>query len=369
VIIRRILHVDMDAFYASVEQRDRPELRGQPLAVGGRPDRRGVVAAASYEARAFGVFSAMPMATAVRLCPSLVIVPPDFARYKAASNTVFAIFREVTPLVEPLSLDEAYLDVTENAWGETLGTAVAKRLKERIRTDTGLTASAGVAPNKFLAKIASGWKKPDGLTVISPERIEPFLQQLPVDALWGVGPVTAKKLRARGIERLVDVRAVDLTLLQDTVGSLADWLRQLANGIDERPVEPNREAKSSGSENTYPEDLTDLDTIRREIAEMAAHAIAWLARREMLARTVTIKVRYDDFTTITRSHTAPPTRDKTDLTARAVGLLDKTDAGRRPIRLLGVSVHNFCGEHDAGEAPDREWRLPFDEDTTLRGKR
>src|SRR5882724_3695255 len=201
--MRRILHIDMDAFYASVEQRDSPALRGQPVAVGGRPDRRGVVAAASYEARAFGVYSAMPMATAVRLCPSLIIVPADFTRYKAASSAVFSIFREVTPLVEPLSLDEAYLDVTENAWGETLGTSVAKRLKERIRAETSLTASAGVAPNKFLAKIASGWKKPDGLTVISPDRVDPFLQKLPVDALWGVGPVTEKKLRARGIERLV----------------------------------------------------------------------------------------------------------------------------------------------------------------------
>ena len=288
----------------------------------------------------------MPMATAVRLCPSLVIVPPDFARYKAASNAVFSIFREVTPLVEPLSLDEAYLDVTENAWGESLGDRRRRRLKERIRADTGLTASAGVAPNKFLAKIASGWKKPDGLTVISPERVEPFLQQLPVDALWGVGPVTAKKLRARGIERLVDVRTVEMQLLRDTVGSLADWLRQLANGIDDRPVVPNREAKSSGSENTYPEDLTDLDTIRTEIAEMASHAIAWLARRQRLARTVTIKVRYDDFTTITRSHTAAATRDESELTARAVRLLDKTDAGRRPVRLLGVSVHNFAAEEE-----------------------
>src|SRR3954462_8669718 len=257
-MIRRILHVDMDAFYAYVEQRDNTELRGKPLAVGGRPEGRGVVAAASYEARAFGVFSAMPMATAVRLCPSLLIVPPDFARYKAASNAVFAIFREVTPLVEPLSLDEAYLDVTENAWGETLGTAVARRLKERIRADTGLTASAGVAPNKFLAKVASGWKKPDGLTVISPDRVEPFLQQLPVDALWGVGPVTATKLRARGIERLVDVRTTDHDILREAVGSMADWLRQLAHGIDNRPVTPHREAKSSGSENTYPEDLTDI---------------------------------------------------------------------------------------------------------------
>src|SRR6478735_204734 len=335
-MVRRILHVDMDAFYASIEQRDNPELRGKPLAVGGQPTRRGVVAAASYEARAFGVYSAMPMATAVRLCPTLTIVPPDFARYKAASSAVFSIFREVTPLVEPLSLDEAYLDVTENAWGETFGTAVAKRLKERIRADTNLTASAGVAPNKFLAKIASGWKKPDGLTVISPDRVEPFLQRLPVDALWGVGPVTAKKLRARGIERLVDVRTIEMDLLRETVGSLADWLRQLANGIDERAVVPNREAKSSGSENTYPQDLTDLGQIREEIADMAAGVISWLARKSVLARTVTIKVRYSDFTTITRSHSAPPTRESDALIGRALQLLDKTEAGRRPVRLLGV---------------------------------
>src|SRR5258707_12921609 len=218
----------MDAFYASVEQRDNPSLRGKPLAVGGQPNQRGVVAAASYEARVFGVHSAMSMAQAVRLCPSLTIVRPDFARYKSASQTVFAIFREVTPLVEPLSLDEAYLDVTENAWNEPLATPVARRLKDRIREATGLTASAGVAPNKFLAKIASGWKKPDGLTVISPERCEPFLQQLPVDALWGVGPVTATKLRERGIERLVDVRTFEPVGLPGLVGSLADWVPELA---------------------------------------------------------------------------------------------------------------------------------------------
>jgi DNA polymerase IV len=356
--VRRILHIDMDAFYASVEQRDKPALRGRPLAVGGQPDRRGVVAAASYEARAFGVYSAMPMATAVRLCPSLVIVPPDFSRYKAASTAVFRIFREVTPLVEPLSLDEAYLDVTENAWGEPLATPVARRLKDRIRAETGLTASAGVAPNKFLAKIASGWKKPDGLTVISPDRIEPFLQKLPVDALWGVGPVTARKLRARGIERLVDVRTVDLQALREVVGSLADWLRQLAHGVDERPVEPNREAKSSGSENTYAEDLTELDAIRNETGAMAADAARWLARKQLMARTVTIKVRYSDFTTITRSHTAPPTREEPGIIARAVQLLEKTEAGRRPVRLLGVSVHNLIGDADLAPAD----RLPFDHD-------
>ena len=350
----------MDAFYASVEQRDDPSLRGKPLAVGGRPDRRGVVAAASYEARAFGIHSAMSMAKAVRLCPSLQIVPPDFSRYKAASMAVFTIFREVTPLVEPLSLDEAYLDVTDNAWGERLATPVARRLKDRIRAETGLTASAGVAPNKFLAKIASGWKKPDGLTVISPERVEPFLQQLPVDALWGVGPVTARKLRARGIERLVDVRAAELEMLRETVGSLADWLRQLANGVDDRPVVPDREVKSSGSENTYVEDLTELDRIRTEVSDMAADAARWLARRAILARTVTIKVRYSDFTTITRSHTDQPTRAEPDIVARAVQLLAKTDADRRPVRLLGVSVHNFCGDADLNP-PDR---LPFDDEAS-----
>src|SRR6476660_10135305 len=213
----------MDAFYASVEQRDNPTLRGKPVAVGGEPDKRGVVAAASYEARTFGVRSAIPMARAVRLCPSLVIVRPDFARYRAASQAVFAIFRRVTTLVEPLSLDEAYLDVTENAWGEALGQSVARRLKAEIKHETNLTASAGVAPNKFLAKIASGWKKPDGLTVIAPERVEQFLHRLPVDALWGVGPVTANRLRERGIERLVDVRTVNPAVLREAVGSNAEW--------------------------------------------------------------------------------------------------------------------------------------------------
>jgi DNA polymerase-4 len=347
----------MDAFYASVEQRDDPALRGTPVAVGGRPDRRGVVAAASYEARAFGVRSAMSMARAVRLCPDLRIVPPDFARYKAASSAVFAIFREVTPLVEPLSLDEAYLDVTENHWNEPLGTVVARRVKARILADTGLTASAGVAPNKFLAKIASGWKKPDGLTVISPDRVEPFLQRLPVDALWGVGPVTARKLRARGIERLVDVRTADPVALHEAVGSVADWLRQLASGVDDRPVVAHRDAKSSGSETTYPDDLVDGGVIRDALAEMAGRAAAWLVRTTLLARTVTVKVRYSDFTTITRSHTADPTRDESKIVARALQLLERTEAGRRPVRLLGVSVHSFVAEPDVPEPPDR---LPFD---------
>src|SRR6187431_3159130 len=251
----------MDAFYASVEQRDNPSLRGRPVAVGGDPNGRGVVAAASYEARVFGVRSAIPMARAVRLCPDLVIVRPDFKKYKAASNAVFEIFHSVTPLVEGLSLDEAYLDVTENAWAEPLGVNVARRVKARILEDTGLTASAGVAPNKFLAKIASAWRKPDGLTVIAPERVESFLQQLPVDALWGVGPVTAQRLREARIERLVDVRTADPTVLRRTVGSMTDWLKKLAAGEDDRAVEPNRPAKSSSSECTYAQDLTDLARI------------------------------------------------------------------------------------------------------------
>ena len=357
--LRRILHVDMDAFYASVEQRHDPSLVGKPVAVGGSPAGRGVVAAASYEARAFGVRSAIPMARAIRLCPQLVIVRPDFAKYKAASQAVFDIFRSVTPLVEPLSLDEAYLDVTENAWGETLGRTVAQRLKHEIKAATGLTASAGVAPNKFLAKIASAWKKPDGLTVIAPERVEMFLQKLPVDALWGVGPVTAARLRECGIERLVDVRSATPAVLREAVGSGADWLRRLADGIDDREVEPHSEPKSSGSENTFAHDLTDLNDIRREIDEMARDNVAWLERKRLLCRTVTIKVRYSDFTTVTRSHTAPPSRDPDDIARRAVSLLDKTDAGTRPVRLLGASVHNLVDPEyveDDTEAP----KLPFD---------
>jgi DNA polymerase-4 len=356
--VRRILHLDMDAFYASVEQRDRPELRGRPVAVGGDADKRGVVAAASYEARTFGVRSAIPMSRAVRLCPSLVIVRPDFTKYRTVSKQVFDLFRSVTPLVEPLSLDEAYLDVTENAWGEALGMNVARRLKQEIRAMTGLTASAGVAPNKFLAKIASGWQKPDGLTVIAPERVEHFLQGLPVDALWGVGPVTAGKLRDRGIHKLIDVRTADAHVLHEAVGSLADWLQQLARGHDDRPVVAEHEPKSSGSENTFERDLTDLGTIRREIRDMAGHAASWLARHDLYARTVTIKVRYDDFTTITRSQSEPPTRDEENICARAVSLLDKTEAGTRPIRLLGVSVSNLTNGLEAAE--DLQARLPFD---------
>jgi DNA polymerase IV len=358
--VKRILHIDMDAFYASVEQRDNPSLRGRPVAVGGDPTVRGVVAAASYEARKFGVRSAIPMSRAVRLCPSLVIVRPDFQKYRSVSQQVFAIFKEVTPLVEGLSLDEAYLDVTENSFNEPLGVNVARRIKDRIKEVTGLTASAGVAPNKFLAKIASGWRKPDGLTVVAPERIESFLQGLPVDALWGVGPVTAARLRERGIEKLVDVRAKSVEELTAIVGMHAEWLVELAHGRDERAVEPNRPSKSAGSEETYATDIESLEEVKREIDQLARGVAEWLEKKTIKARTVTIKVRYSDFTTITRSQSSPEyTNDADNIAMRAVKLLEKTEAGQRPVRLLGVSAHNF--DHDREEAGDTETagRLPF----------
>jgi DNA polymerase-4 len=340
--MRRIVHLDMDAFYASVEQRDDPSLRGQPVAVGGSPEGRGVVAAASYEARTYGVRSAMPMARALRLCPALRIVAPDFSKYKAVSGEVMAILRECTDLVEPLSLDEAYLDVTGNRWGMAYGSLVARELKRRIREQTGCTASAGVAPNKFLAKIASGWRKPDGLTVISPDRVEAFLEKLPVDALWGVGPVTAAKLRALGIERVVDVRSFDEKRLRESVGSLADWLRRLAHGDDPRPVVPDRAAKSASSETTYAEDLEDIERIRGELARLARETAEWLERKRLAGRTVTIKVRYADFTTVTRSHTlSRPTSDADVISSWATELLYRTQAGRRPVRLLGARVNGL----------------------------
>lgn len=350
----------MDAFYASVEQRDNPALKGKPVAVGGDPTQRGVVAAASYEARKFGVRSAIPMSRAVRLCPSLVIVRPDFHKYKAVSSQIFDLYRAVTPLVEPLSLDEAYLDVTENAWNEPLGVNVAKRLKEQIKEATRLTASAGVAPNKFLAKIGSGWRKPDGLTVVAPERVETFLQGLPVDALWGVGPVTAERLRKHGIDKLTDVRARSVDELTEIVGSYAEWLIDLAHGRDDRAVEPNRPSKSAGSEETYAQDIESLERVREEIDQLARGVAEWLEKKSIKGRTVTIKVRYNDFTTITRSQSTPDyTNDADTIAARAVKLLEKTEAGHRPIRLLGVSVHNFDRDRDE-DVFETEGRLPLE---------
>jgi DNA polymerase IV len=301
-----------------------------------------VVAAASYEARKFGVYSAMPMSRAVRKCPQLVIVRPDFRKYREASDKVMAILRSATPLVEPLSLDEAYLDVTENLFNEPLATNVAKRIKREIFENLKLTASAGVAPNKFLAKIASGWQKPDGLTVIAPERVESFLQKLQVDQLWGVGPVTAKKLHAAGIRSVIDVRNADFQVLTKAVGSLAEWLVQLSHGDDPRPVEPHRETKSVSCETTYAQDLKTLAEANEEIARLARELAQDLAAKRLRARTITIKVRYSDFTTVTRSHTAKSfTASKAEIVNRAQMLLERTEADRRPVRLLGVGAHGL----------------------------
>jgi DNA polymerase-4 len=269
-------------------------------------------------------------------------VPPDFAKYKQVYEQVMAILRSCTDLVEPLSLDEAYLDVTHNRWGMGYGSLVAKELKRLIREQTSCSASAGVAPNKFLAKIASGWRKPDGLTVISPDRVERFLHELPVEALWGVGPVTAERLRRVGIARVVDIRSADPGLLRSTVGSLAEWLQRLSYGDDPRPVVPHRAAKSASSETTYAEDLQDMDRIRGELARLARETAEWLERKRLAGRTVTIKVRYDDFTTVTRSHTlSRPTADADVISSWATELLYRTQAGQRPVRLLGARVNGL----------------------------
>jgi len=351
----------MDAFYASVEQRDDPSIKGKPVAVGGSPDGRGVVCAASYEARVFGVRSAMPMSRAIRQCPQLVIVPPDFSKYSAASKRIFEIFREVTPLVEGLSLDEAYLDVTENALGMPLGVEVARWIKQRIVDETRLTASAGVAPNKFLAKIASGWKKPDGLTVIAPERVDSFLEPLPVEALWGVGPVTAKRLKELGLHKLIDVRNAPIELLRQAVGNWAEGLQEMSRGIDDRTVESEWDPKSSGSEETFAKDLTDRGEMLAFLDRMARDGAEWLERHALFARTVSIKVRYANFETITRSDTKKPaTRLADEIAARAKSMLDRTEAGARAVRLLGVSVHGLVAEPWGAEGPERQLRLPFE---------
>ena len=356
----------MDAFFTSVEQRDDPSLRGRPVAVGGDAARRGVVAGASYEARAFGVRSAMPMGQALRLCPQLAVVRPDMARYKAVSSQVMAIFRSVTPLVEPLSLDEAFLDVTENAWGEALGVSVARRLKAAIREATSLTASAGVAPNKLLAKIASGWKKPDGLTVIAPERVESFLEKLPVEAIWGVGPATARRLREVGVVRAVDLRSADANRLREVVGRFAETLVRLSHGVDDRPVVPDRAAKSCGAERTYAEDLTSSSDIEAEVDDMSRRCAAWLGRKSLFARTVTIKIRYAGFVTATRSESRPQgTRDEAEVCSRARALLAKTEAGTRPVRLVGVSVHGLSATPVQAHEPEEDGpqlKLPFEEE-------
>lgn len=338
--VRKIIHVDMDAFFASVEQRDRPELRGRPVVVGGDPRSRGVVAACSYEARRFGVRSAMPSAQAQRQCPEAVFVRPRMGRYREVSAEIFEVFHEVTPLVEGLSVDEAYLDVTDNALGEPLAGRVALWLKARIRERTGLTASAGVAPNKLVAKIASDMRKPDGLVIITPEQVDAFVAALPVEKLWSVGPATARRLHELGIRTAADLRRQDPEMLVHAFGRHGRFIYGLACGDDPREVSTGREPKSRGAETTFAEDVTDAETLARVLGGLAERVGESLRRLGRPGRTVTLKLRYADFTTISRSRTLTDATDDSAVLARtAVELLDAgTDAGERPVRLVGVSV-------------------------------
>jgi DNA polymerase-4 len=330
---RAILHVDMDAFYASVEQRDDPRLRGKPVAVGG-PSRRGVVCAASYEARPFGVRSAMPMARALRLCPGLIVVPPDFTRYSAVSDQVFEVFHTFTPEVEGLSLDEAFLDVTRSQ--ALLGPPLqqAKDIKARIRERTQLTASVGLAEVKFAAKIASELCKPDGLLEVPRGQVRAFLAPLPASRLWGVGPRTDEQLRRLGLRKIGEVANADRTFLEAQLGSMGPWLHDLANGIDDRIVEPDAEAKSIGAEETFEEDL-EGEALLPFIHQQALRVAARLRRAGVRARSIHLKVKYADFRIATRQETLPaPTDDGAEIYRVASRLLQKADA--LPVRLTGV---------------------------------
>jgi DNA polymerase-4 len=302
---RKIVHVDMDAFYAAIEQLDHPELRGRPVIVGGDPAGRGVVSTASYEARKFGVHSAMPAAQARRLCPQAVFLRPRFARYQEVSQQIRAILYSYTPLVEPISLDEAFLDLTGTE--RLLGPAeeVAREIKRRVREETGLTCSVGVGPNKFLAKLASSLAKPDGFLVVREGEELAFLEDLPIERLWGVGEATAKRLRGLGITTVGQLRGLALEELLDKFGSLGRSLYELARGIDRSPVIPEREARSLGAERTFPEDLTDPEEMERVLFSLSEEVGRRLREERLKARTVQLKVRFADFTTITRALTLP----------------------------------------------------------------
>lgn len=336
---RSILHVDMDAFFASIEQLDDPNLRGKPVLVG-YDGPRGVVAAASYEARKFNCHSAQPMSIAKRRCPQAVIVPVRFERYREISQRMFLLFDEFSPLVEPLSVDEAFLDLTGTE--KLLGEAddVARRMKQRIRSELSLTASVGVAPNKFLAKLASDLKKPDGLVVVRPTDVDRLLLPLPVNKLWGIGPVTAEKLKNAGIHKVGDLRKHPAEALERWFGRDADWFLRLAHGIDDRPVVPDREAKSIGQEQTFGVDVAVPADVRLVLFEQVEQVARRLRKHRLCARTISLKLRYGDFETITRSATL---ENSTDVTAQlwlaASGLFDKwCKAGFRPIRLIGMSA-------------------------------
>ena len=344
--VRKIVHVDMDAFYASVEQRDNPDLRGKPVVVAWK-GKRSVVCAASYEARRFGVRSAMPAVTAERLCPEAIFIPPDFVRYKAASSAAREIFQRHTDLIEPLSLDEAYLDVTENKMQLPTATRVAKMIREQIREELNLTASAGVATNKFLAKIASDWKKPNGLFVIQPHEVQSFLLPLPVGRIPGVGQVTESRMKAVGIATVGDLYALELSTLEDHFGSYGLRLYQLARGIDHNPVVPNRVSKSISAEDTFPEDipLADTEPKIRLLAEKVWKSSHGNAR---VAKTVVLKLKTKEFNSLTRSLTLPvPPSSCDELTGIALALRERVEMGPKQLfRLVGVGLSNFQAVED-----------------------
>ncbi len=348
---RKIVHIDMDAFYASVEQRDDPQLRGKPVVVAWL-GKRSVVCAASYEARQFGVRSAMPAVRAERLCPNAVFLPPDFPRYREVSREVREIFKRHTDLIEPLSLDEAYLDVSENKTGLSTATQVARTIRKQIRTELNLTASAGVAPNKFLAKIASDWKKPDGLFVIQPADVDSFLSPLPVGRLPGVGKVTEEKLKSFEIGTVAELRKMELPTLERRFGRYGVRLYELARGIDQSEVIPDRPTQSVSAEDTFEQDvpLTETEPMIRRLAEKT-----WSASRKELriARTVVLKLKTSEFKILTRSHTphAPPSSCE-ELTSIALSLRERIALGpKQRFRLVGVGLSNFHNPDDASAQP------------------
>ena len=345
--VRKIIHVDMDAFYASVEQRDNPALRGRPVAVGS-PAARGVVAAASYEARQFGVRSALPSVTALRRCPELVFVKPRFDVYRAVSRTIHGIFAEYTSLIQPLSLDEAYLDVTENVRGLPTAWLTAKEIRARILETTGLTASAGISYNKFLAKLASAHRKPNGQFAVTPDMGADWVASLPVARFHGVGPVTATKMQAFGIEIGADLKAKSLAFLQEHFGKSAAWYYAVARGQDDRPVDPDRTRKSSGSETTFDRDLTEAAEIEAGVLNMADDVWTWCEAARAFGRTVTVKIKFADFQQITRRRSYPGVvAEHAQLRQASLDLVRLIFPPEQGIRLVGVTVSNF-------EAPGRE---------------
>jgi len=351
---RKIIHIDMDAFYASVEQRDNPELRGKPVAVGGSRE-RGVVMAASYEARKFGVHSAMPSVTAKRKCPDLIFVKPRFDAYKAISLQIRQVFAEYTPIIEPLSLDEAYLDVSENLKGIVSATEIAEEIRARIRAETELTASAGVSYNKFLAKLASDHRKPNGLFVITPKMGPVFVETLPVRKFHGVGPATARKMARLGIATGLDLRAQSQAFLQQHFGKAGSYYYWAARGVDERPVRADRIRKSVGAENTFPADLFTYEAAREALREIVDKVWVHCERSGSRGRTVTLKVKFANFRVITRSRTGQAQiRTRSELDELGNALLEPLFPVARGIRLLGVSLSSLAEEAER----DPEFSLP-----------